>query len=1024
VNAQVSVIRVQAAQALVPSSAVPQPVAIAVEGAIAELEGVTEATEATAAATPESQQAEQQKAQRLQQIQQLTFDRRPSTILKVWSEQANKAKEPETKAEASDNASAAPADDASAQATGDAKPESSDTPNETADATSEEQAPASADAASTEAASADTASTEATSTDAAKEAATEAAAKAQQAAKEAAEKASAAQKAAAEAAEKFRKQLEALQTDVTLGRWVEVQQQLKDRDAYSEDEAKALYQRLVTQLASQAPLDFSNVPGMSEQQLAILQNFAMNAQGRAGAQLAENHVITFDDLGGIIKASPVELERETVGQLAQLLRLSLSSGNSIDLFLQTLRTEGESLLTPRRAAWLLSAAGQDDKLGEFLPPVDKAIAENDREALNLLARQRLAEHAVQQKDALLEDAWKVTLAALAAGDIDAEQKQEALQRAVSLATRIRDELGQAWLNESFTERPERGQEILATIGSATAQRLAQSPHDAQGRLQNLKLQAAAVESLVSSAPERASQWHDSLNLLAFNWLQEAEVSRQFSQETSYGPSLRRDMYGNIFYSDPDDPYGQPMNYNRNQPAPIAVRDILETMPKGTWLELVDPALQPQFAKVTCQLLLKVSEDADAFPYIERLAETYPSSAKELAEEFLRVWTRNHNPNDQRQRTNYYMFMYGFESRAERIPLTRSKQERNLTELSKWVERLRKLPIGELDEKLLVSAFTTCHSAAEVYQLDAIEEVFGAWDGINPGTLAELVQTMRRNLAEVWREPAVQRQAGTNRKKADIAAEVKRGYQVANEILTKAIEDHPENWQLLLAQATVAFDQIAYDQETSPNSEFSARRNAAFELFRQAATAYGQKVTELSEEDQSTDVLDLWFYAALGATDLGRLDEKSSPDLKQIGFIRQTLDQLPGEAATRHRDRFANALFTRMSAVNPACKFRYLRGGFDIVGEHPQAREAKQVYEYYNDLVTEIELEVVLDSSNNVGHGEPFGVYVNLRHTKEIERESGGFGKYLQNQNNMYYSYNYGRPTENYRDKFQEAATKA
>jgi len=47
--------------------------------------------------------------------------------------------------------------------------------------------------------------------------------------------------------------------------------------------------------------------------------------------------------------------------------------------------------------------------------------------------------------------------------------------------------------------------------------------------------------------------------------------------------------------------------------------------------------------------------------------------------------------------------------------------------------------------------------------------------------------------------------------------------------------------------------------------------------------------------------------------------------------------------------------------------------------------------------------------------------VNLRHTKEIEREAGGFSKYLTNQNNQYYSYNYGRPTENYRDKFEDAA---
>ncbi len=83
----------------------------------------------------------------------------------------------------------------------------------------------------------------------------------------------------------------------------------------------------------------------------------------------------------------------------------------------------------------------------------------------------------------------------------------------------------------------------------------------------------------------------------------------------------------------------------------------------------------------------------AFPYIERLSATHPEKARELAEEFLRVWTRTHDPNAERNRTNPYMFMYGFERRAESIPLTRSKQERNLRELAGWVERLRKLPIG-------------------------------------------------------------------------------------------------------------------------------------------------------------------------------------------------------------------------------------------------------------------------------------------------------------------------------------------
>ena len=125
-------------------------------------------------------------------------------------------------------------------------------------------------------------------------------------------------------------------------------------------------------------------------------------------------------------------------------------------------------------------------------------------------------------------------------------------------------------------------------------------------------------------------------------------------------------------------------------------------------------------------------------------------------------------------------------------------------------------------------------------------------------------------------------------------------------------------------------------------------------------------------------------------------------------------------ADDHLAKVANNLFTRMSPIKPEIKFRYLRGGFEIIGDHPRAFKAKALYDYYKDLVGEIKLEVAVDGDSGVGHDQPFGVYINLLHTEEIERESGGFAKYVQNQNSGWYSYNYGRPTANYRDKFNDA----
>ena len=54
-------------------------------------------------------------------------------------------------------------------------------------------------------------------------------------------------------------------------------------------------------------------------------------------------------------------------------------------------------------------------------------------------------------------------------------------------------------------------------------------------------------------------------------------------------------------------------------------------------------------------------------------------------------------------------MYGYDQKADKIPLTRSKQERNLKELSGWIERLDRLPLdGEIEKKLQVmKAYIVC-----------------------------------------------------------------------------------------------------------------------------------------------------------------------------------------------------------------------------------------------------------------------------------------------------------------------------
>lgn len=820
-----------------------------------------------------------------------------------------------------------------------------------------------------------------------------AAAEAEEARKKAEEDA----KKAAEEAKAIEKEMADLRRNVTLGRWSDVGTYLK---GLTKAEGEAGYDHMLQSLEQGPPQ--MHVPDMPPQ----------------GRMFVEKNQFSPGDVVGLAAAAPRELKPEDLQHLGQILRQALDAGHQLGAFLREVapRIDAPSEGISKRAlAKLLVAAGEPIGLEGLVPPLEEAVQGNDREGLNLIARHALARHAEAGQSTWLEQAWHATQAALASGDVELEPKREALTRAVEIAPRVQVELGQAWLDESFTARPERGMEILATIGGAASQALSMKPMDATARHKLLELQTTAAKALLAAAPELAKQWSAELSLLAANWLREALHSYQHDESNERGARMRRDQFGNVYWYETG--FG---GQNSGMAAAIRAGELLECRPDDGWLAHVEATLRPRLTMAYAQLLLKVGDEAEAFPYIESLAASDPRPAKELVDEFLRVWSTNHNPNQASSRTSQYVYFFGFEERSGAIPLTRSKQERNLEDLAQWVTRLRALPV-EIDDTLVTQAFQSAHSSAEIYRLETIEQVFGPLSGLEPKTLAALVQSMRTNLVNIWRDPAAQKAAKTNRRQQDIEAEVMRGYEIANRTLESALRDHPASWELALARAALAHDENNYQAELAKDAEFTSRRGEAMELYHRAAQSYAAGVEALDKDDESAEVYQMWFYAALGASDLRLVQPKAVLLSAEIPRIKAALEALPGERAERHRASFASTLFARMSNANPAVKFRYVREGLAIVGDHPLAREAREVLDYYGDLVTEIQLAARVDGSGSVGTGQPFGLRVDLRHTAAIERESGGFAKYLQNQNNQQYGFNYGRPLEDYRDKFEEAA---
>jgi hypothetical protein len=858
------------------------------------------------------------------------------------------------------------------------------------------------------------------------------------------------------------KEVAEFQKNVTLGKWAEVKAYVA---SLPDEEATAAYKQLLRSL-QQPPgmgvLGPGGGPPMSGPVMVEEFDGPVMMGGPGGnpamMQFGEKHAFSADDILGLAAAAPTAtnptafpsraalagsaavmarapagLTKEHLASLAAILREAVTGGTLPEVAVaklkaDTAKPEGQAVLTRRQVAKLLTNANLPEFAGDFLPSAEQAQKDADLEALNLLARHFLALHAKESKSGNLEKAWAAVQTILAVPGGSPEEKEEGLLRAVELAPRLKDELGQAWLDASFTKNPERGMEILSTLGTVVSRGLSTKPHATDERLNALKLTKTATDALLKVAPERAKEWRGTLTILAVGWLKEAEFSQRFDRSAGSGPRLRRDVYGNIFFgNEDDDPMARMMMMQQpNMPRPVPVADVLKAAPGAAWVAAVDDSFRPKLAGTVARLHLKANEEDKAFPLIEQLAPSQPQEAKELVKEFLRVWTRTHDPNAARNENRYSWFFFAFEQRAESIPLTRSKQERNLKELSGWAARIKKLPggAGELDDEMMVKAFTACHSSAEVYRTEAIEAVFGPMGGLKPKTLAGLADQMRTNLAGLWKEPAEQQKKKTNRKKKDIEAEVLRGYAVAREVIEDGLKKFPNHWALLAAQAGIVHDEVNYRHELAKSSRFSTLRGEAFAVYRRAADDYAKAVLAMPEPEHTTNVYEQWFAASLGAVDLGMITEEKQPDWNQPPLIRAAILALPGDLAEKHMAKFANNLFIKMSGAKPHVKFNYLKAGFQIVGDHKQAAEAKKVFDYYKDLVTEIKLEAVIDGADRVGHGRPFGLFVNLRHTRDIERESGGFGRYLQNQNSMMYSYNYGRPTADYRDRFETAAREA
>ena len=721
------------------------------------------------------------------------------------------------------------------------------------------------------------------------------------------------------------------------------------------------------------------------------------------------------------KTDPDATSATEISHLAKLLKQTIEAGYDQKPFLDKVHEGtsyfgGKELGKQLTAAHLFMQCNLYDEAEKFIPALDDEKYHANIYVLRIWRQIADSRFRKKRENKWLNAVWNINQNIFLAESSEQNDIDRALSRLIDISPQMDKEIGQKWLDDSFVESPERGVQILAALGKLSANNVATaSSTDDEDRLRMLKLQNRAVEKVLEVSPETASKWGSTLTLLAQNWISEAKIS--IDEAPNGSNDMNVDRYGNYYWNSYN---------NNNSKKPIKIIELLPLLPSDKWQSHITPLLLTKIKETRAQLHMHIKEFDDSFEIIRELAEADKEIGKELAEEFIRVWTDFNNPNSSRNQRNSYYYSYGYNQKAESIPLTRSKQDRSLTELAIWAEKVRSLPVEDIDEDLLVTAFQTCYSAAEVFSLGRMEAVLGDISKLKPETIATLSQTMRGNLAGQWLSVKNQEENKTKRTLPEILREVHRGYLVAREMTEQALSTNEDNWELHLAKACLEMDQNEFLQTMTqglkvkrPGShKYSELRKQSMKSFEEAAELYIQKAGELERNELETDVFDRWFYASLGAVDLGRLTAKTLPMNSEFPKIKAAIEKLPGDLAEIHMSQFANNLFARMSPIPPELKFRYLEKGFEVVGDHPRAWEAKELYQYYKDLIGEIKLGLRLDGDEKVGT-DLFGVYVDLVHTAEIEREAGGFSKYVQNQKQMRYSYNYGRPEEDYQDKFAE-----
>jgi hypothetical protein len=466
------------------------------------------------------------------------------------------------------------------------------------------------------------------------------------------------------------------------------------------------------------------------------------------------------------------------------------------------------------------------------------------------------------------------------------------------------------------------------------------------------------------------------------------------------------MMAEFWISEAENTFAQKTVINNNNVQKfVAPEDLLETAPGGKWLAALPSGVRERLDATGSKMILVGANFDQAADRIVAIGKRNPEAGVALAEDFLSVWAKSHNPQlPEALRRKYEL------ADDARIPVTPIMMEKNIDSLARMMALFRQAGIAPKDYEKVVSAFDLAYSNAEAYRTAHIEKVFGPIDKMAEPLFFLILSRMNANLSERWRKMDVQKASLTRRDETQTLTMVRAGYTGALTMIDDWLTGHPNGSRALTLAGSLLADwgDFEYFQELVTGDArkrmvgYKEKNLQAQEYFHRGVEAYAKEVPKLAPGDYSVDAYLGWFHGLLGIGSGGQLNLSKALNRAALTKIRECLLALPGPAAQAHVSQFAKIVNARLAdekePLHEDLKYRYLASALVITKDDPFTLGAGKKVAYLDELLSEIRLQTRVDGPNTVGRDQDFGIIVSVIHTEAMSRVAQ-FGQYLSNDPN-------------------------